>query len=167
MISSFTACAGVALVALGCASTVAVVQPGYRGLRFDGQSGIWSREVLPPGRYVLPENDRLVTRDVRYDARVEIVHATTADGEHVDVSAEVIERPVISELYELVTEAPPDYYETAVAPEVQVATREVVGRHTVAALGRGGLEDEILADLRRRTSGRHVEIDALTLRLVR
>jgi regulator of protease activity HflC (stomatin/prohibitin superfamily) len=77
----------------------------------------------------------------------------------------LIYRPVASELYELETEIGPTYYDEVVGPEFRSVARGVAARHPYMELHRKNeqIEDEVEADLRRRTAGKHVEIASVTL----
>jgi regulator of protease activity HflC (stomatin/prohibitin superfamily) len=156
----------------GCAT--AIVEPGHRGLLFEPGAGGLRREILQPGRYKLGAcflactSNRIDDFDVTYSTRPERVHAVSSEGLTLDLTLSVIYRPIISELYQLDTEIGPRYYDEVVGPEFRSVCREVFARHSYLDVTRGSppLQDEIEAELRRRTAGKHVEIDAVTLEAV-
>jgi hypothetical protein len=80
----------------------------------------------------------------------------------------VIYRPIVSELYQLDTEVGPNYYDEVIGPEFRSACRGVFARHSYAELQKNNesIENEIEAEVRRRTSGKHVEISSVTLESV-
>src|SRR5208283_4277817 len=93
------------------------------------------------------------------------VQTTSAEGLQLNLRLAVIYRPIISELYNLDTEIGTDYYREVIGPEFRSASRGVFARHSYLELLRKNeqIEDEIEADLRRRTTGKHVEIASVTL----
>src|ERR1700733_14664833 len=113
--------AGLALFAMGCATTV--VQPGHRGLLFQPRRGGLSREALVPGTYSLGwcflycTANRVDDFDVTYSTRREAVQARSAEALELGPTVAVTYRPVISELYALDTEIGPNYYDEVIAPE--------------------------------------------------
>jgi regulator of protease activity HflC (stomatin/prohibitin superfamily) len=158
-----------ALAATGCAT--ATIQPGHRGLLFAPHDGGLKREVLQPGAYKLGAcfiactSNRIDDFDVTYATRNERLRARSTEGLEVDLGVGIVYRPIISELYQLDTEIGPNYYDEVVGPELRSTLRGVLARHSYADLHRRdeALEDEIEAELRRRTAGRHVEIASVTL----
>jgi regulator of protease activity HflC (stomatin/prohibitin superfamily) len=145
---------------LGCAT----IEPGHRGLYFDVKRGL-QHDILMPGRHWTGMFDRIEDFDVTYSTRVEEVATTSSEGLPLGLRLAVIYRPVISELYELDTEIGPDYYKEVVGPEFRSAARGVFARHSYLELLRKNeqIENEIEADLRRRTAGKRVEIASVTL----
>jgi prohibitin 1 len=155
-----------AFAAFGCASTL--IEPGHRGLLFDPKQGL-GREVLQPGAYRIPASGRLDDFDVMYARRVEPLTVMTSEGLKVDVRADVLFRPIISELYFLDTEIGPAYYDEVVGPEFRAAARQRFAATGVLDVVRKGtrLEDEIESDLRMRIKGKHIEVAAVTLESVK
>ncbi|MGA7742745.1 MAG: SPFH domain-containing protein [Polyangia bacterium] len=149
-----------AVSAFGCAT----VDPGHRGLYFDVRHGL-QHEVLTPGRHWTGPFDRIEDFDVTYSTKDEDVQTTSAEGLQLNLRLAVIYRPIISELYNLDTEIGTDYYREVIGPEFRSAARGVFARHSYLELLRKNeqIEDEIEADLRRRTTGKHVEIASVTL----
>jgi regulator of protease activity HflC (stomatin/prohibitin superfamily) len=157
------------LGAAGCATTL--VEPGHRGLYFAPNSGGLRREVLPPGKYHLGwcflycTPNRIDDFDVTYSTRSEEVHTKSVEGLELDLRLSIIYRPVVSELYQLDTEIGPNYYDEVVSPEFRSACRGTFARHSYADLQKNSeaVEDEIEAEVRRRTAGKHIEINSITL----
>jgi regulator of protease activity HflC (stomatin/prohibitin superfamily) len=154
------AAAASAVTAGGCAT----VQPGHRGLHFDAFRGL-QHEVVQPGLHWTGIFDRIDDFDVTYSTANEEIHTTSAEGLQLDLRIAVIYRPVISELYELDTEIGTDYYREVIGPEFRSAARGVFARHSYLELLRKNeqIENEIEADLRRRTAGKRVEIASVTM----
>jgi regulator of protease activity HflC (stomatin/prohibitin superfamily) len=147
----------------GCAT----VEPGHRGLYFDVRRGL-QHQVLTPGLHWTGVLDHIEDFDVTYSTKTEEVRTTSSEGLQLDLRLAVIYRPVVTELYELDTEIGTDYYREVVAPEFRSAARGVFARHSYLELLRKNeqIEDEIEADLRRRTTGKRVEIASVTLEAI-
>jgi regulator of protease activity HflC (stomatin/prohibitin superfamily) len=147
----------------GCAT----VQPGHRGLYFDVRRGL-QHEVLTPGLHWTGVLDRVDDFDVTYSTQNEEVRTTSSEGLQLDLRLAVIYRPIVTELYELDTEIGTDYYREVIGPEFRSAARGVFARHSYLELLRKNeqIEDEIEADLRRRTAGKRVEIASVTLEAI-
>jgi len=147
----------------GCAT----VEPGHRGLYFDVRRGL-QHQVLTPGLHWTGVLDHIEDFDVTYSTKTEEVRSTSSEGLQLDLRLAVIYRPVVTELYELDTEIGTDYYREVVAPEFRSAARGVFARHSYLELLRKNeqIEDEIEADLRRRTTGKRVEIASVTLEAI-
>jgi len=152
----------------GCAYQT--LEPGHRGLRFDPHSGGLGHEVMAPGIHNLGwcfirDCGRIDDFDTTYSTRRETIHTTSLEGLTMDIHLAVIFRPVISELYELDSEIGPTYYEEVIGPEFRSASRGVFARHQYGELlvKNDKIEDEIEAEVRRRTQGKHVEIASITM----
>jgi regulator of protease activity HflC (stomatin/prohibitin superfamily) len=163
MIHPLMAAAVLATSALACAT----VEPGHRGLYFDVRRGL-QHQILLPGQHWVGLFDRIEDFDVTYSTRNEEVRTTSSEGLQLDLHVAVIYRPIISELYELDTEIGVDYYKEVVGPEFRSAARGVFARHSYLELLRKNeqIENEIEADLRRRTTGKRVEIASVTLEAI-
>jgi regulator of protease activity HflC (stomatin/prohibitin superfamily) len=153
----------------GCAATT--VEPGHRGLYFDPTGGGLRREVLAPGKYKLGfcflacTSNRVDDFDVTFSTRSEEVHTKSAEGLDLDLKLSVIYRPIVTELYQLDTEIGPNYYDEVIGPEFRSACRGVFARHSYMELQKKNesIENEVEAEVRRRTAGKHVEISSVTL----
>jgi regulator of protease activity HflC (stomatin/prohibitin superfamily) len=139
-------------------------------LRFDPHEGGLHTQVLQPGLYnlgwcVWRDCGRVDDFDVTYSTRRELVHTVSSEGLGMDLHVAVIYRPVISELYDLANEIGPAYYEEVIGPEFRSSSRGVFARHSYHDLmvKNEKIEDEIEAEVRRRTRGKHVEIGSITL----
>ncbi len=156
----------------GCATTL--VEPGHRGLYFAPSDGGLRREVLSPGKYKLGwcfifcTANRIDDFDVTFSTRTERIHTSSVEGLDLDLTLSVIYRPIVSELYALDTDIGPNYYEEVIGNEFRSACRGVFARHSYSELQKKneGIENEVEAELRRRTEGRHVEISSVTLEAV-
>jgi regulator of protease activity HflC (stomatin/prohibitin superfamily) len=162
----------VALGTAGCATTL--VEPGHRGLYFAPNGGGLHREVLQPGTYHLGwcfiycTANRVDDFDVTYSTRKEEVHTKSIEGLELGLQLSIIYRPIVSELYQLDTEIGPNYYDEVVAPEFRSACRGIFARHSYADLQKNSesVENEIEAEVRRRTAGKHIEINSVTLETI-
>jgi len=161
-----------ALGATGCATTT--VEPGHRGLYFAPNDGGLKRDVLQPGKYRLGwcfmycTPNRIDDFDVTYSTRQEEIDTKSAEGLNLHLKLSVIYRPIVSELYQLDTEIGPNYYDEVVGPEFRSACRGVFARHSYTELQKHNesIENEVEAEVRRRTAGKHVEISSVTLESV-
>jgi regulator of protease activity HflC (stomatin/prohibitin superfamily) len=169
--------AGVALVAAaagsaGCAATT--VEPGHRGLYFEPNGGGLRREVLQPGKYRLGwcflycTQNRVDDFDVTFSTHSENIRTKSSEGLDLDLKLSIIYRPVVSELYQLDTEIGANYYDEVIGPEFRSACRGVFARHSYTELQKKNeaIENEVEAEVRRRTGGKHVEISSITLEAV-
>jgi regulator of protease activity HflC (stomatin/prohibitin superfamily) len=144
---------------LGCAT----VDPGHRGLLFE-RSGL-QHDPLLPGTHWIGLTSRVEDFDVTYSTKTEDIKTTSSEGLSLDLRISLIYKPVVSELYELDTEVGTNYYDEVIAPELRSAARGVFAHHSYLELLRKNeqIEDEIEADVRRRTAGKHVEIASVTM----
>lgn len=161
-----------ALQMTACAT--ATIEPGHRGLYFAPSGGGLNREVLQPGKYKLGwcflycTSNRVDDFDVTYSTRTESIRTQSNEGLDIELKLSVIYRPVVTELYQLDTEIGANYYEEVVGPEFRSACRGVFARHSYTELQKKNesIENEVEAELRRRTAGKHVEISSVTLETV-
>ncbi len=166
VIAALTACSA------GCAATT--VEPGHRGLYFEPSGGGLRREVLQPGKYRLGwcflycTQNRVDDFDVTFSTHTEQIRTKSSEGLDLDLKLSIIYRPVVSELYQLDTEIGANYYDEVVAPEFRSACRGVFARHSYTELQKKNesIENEVEAEVRRRTAGKHVEISSITLEVV-
>lgn len=152
-----------ALILLGGCG--AVIEPGHRGLFFDPRHGGLQHEVLGPGWHRVGVYGRLDDFDVTYSTKKETLHTISAEGLGIDIKVSIIYRPVVSELYDLDVEIGANFYDEVIGPEFRTATRGVFARHTYLEVQRINekLEDEVEAEVRRRVTGKHVEISSVTM----
>ena len=148
--------------AAGACSTV---EPGHRALMFDPHSGGLQRDILREGRHWTGLFGRLEDFDITYSTHAENIQTTSSEGLQLALHIAVIYRPVLAELYELDSEIGLNYYDEVIGPEFRSAARGVFARHSYQELLRKNeqIEDEIETDLRRRVTGKHVEISSVTL----
>jgi regulator of protease activity HflC (stomatin/prohibitin superfamily) len=142
-----------------------VVEPGHRGLLFNPRRGGLQQEVLAEGWHRVGVYGRVDDFDVTYSTKHEDLRTISAEGLSMNVRVSIIFRPVVSELYDLDVEIGRNYYDEVVGPEFRTATRGVFARHSYLEVQRINeqLEDEIEAEVRRRISGKHVEISSVTM----
>jgi regulator of protease activity HflC (stomatin/prohibitin superfamily) len=153
----------------GCAGTL--VEPGHRGLLFDPKGGGLQQGVLQPGYYrhgicifssACPRVDDF---DVTFSRRTEEIQAASVEGLPVTLTLTLVYRPIASELYQLDTEIGPPYYDEVMGPEFRSSARDVIAHHSYLELNKENqkIEDDIEAELRSRTKGRHVEVSSVLL----
>ena len=157
---------------VGC--SYATVEPGHRGLLFEPNGGGLQHETLQPGKYKLGwcflscTPNRVDDYDVTYSTSHESIAAKSSEGLDVSLKLNIIYRPIVSELYQLDTEIGPNYYDEVIGPEFRSACREIFSHHSYVDFQRRNeaIENEVEADVRRRTAGRHMEIASVTLEAV-
>lgn len=168
---------GAAIAALSACSAGCVastVEPGHRGLYFEPNGGGLRREVLQPGKYRLGwcflycTQNRVDDFDVTFSTHSEGIRTKSSEGLDLNLKLSIIYRPVVSELYQLDTEIGANYYDEVIAPEFRSACRGVFARHSYTELQKKNedIENEVEAEVRRRTAGKHVEISSVTLEAV-
>jgi regulator of protease activity HflC (stomatin/prohibitin superfamily) len=150
------------IFATGCVT----IDPGHVGLMFT-RSGLEHRK-LEPGVYYVKPGDRIVDFDVTYSTHTEDIETASTEGLGLAMKIAVIYRPVPTELYDLDSDIGLNYYDEVIGPEFRSAARGVFARHSYLELLRHNedIENEIEADLRRRTAGKHVEISSVTMEAV-
>jgi hypothetical protein len=158
------------VLALSCCAgcSTGIVEPGHRAVFFDPANKGVRPEVLGPGRYKLGVYGRLEDFDVTYSTHKEALRINSADRLQIDVHLAIIYRPIVSEIYELDTEIGPNYYDEVIGPEFRSAAHGVFARHTYQELDQRieKIEDEIEADVRRRITGKHVEISSIVMEAI-
>ncbi|MGH7440403.1 MAG: SPFH domain-containing protein [Polyangiaceae bacterium] len=172
MSMALVAVAACGMGSAGCAATT--VEPGHRGLYFEPTGGGLRREVLQPGKYrlgvcfVYCTQNRVDDFDVTFSTKSEAIRTKSAEGLDLDLKLSIIYRPVVSELYQLDTEIGANYYDEVIGPEFRSACRGVFARHSYTELQKKNesIENEVEAEVRRRTGGKHVEISSVTLEAV-
>jgi regulator of protease activity HflC (stomatin/prohibitin superfamily) len=160
---------GAALGSTGCATTT--IEPGHRGLYFAPADGGLKREVLMPGKYKLGwcflycTPNRIDDFDVTYSTKSEEIDTKSAEGLDLHLKLSVIYKPIESEIYQLDTEIGPTYYDEVIGPEFRSACRGVFARHSYTELQKKNeqLENEVEAEVRRRTAGKHIDVSSVTL----
>lgn len=173
MRTAFLLCTAVGLSMLtGCAGTM--VEPGHRGLLFDPKNGGLQQEVLKPGYhrhagcFLSSVCARVDDFDVTFSRKTEEIETKSVEGLPLHLRLTIVYRPIIAELYQLDTEIGPNYYDEVIGPEFRSAARGVFARHSYLELQKKNepIENEIEAEVRRRASGRHVEISSVLLEQV-
>lgn len=143
------------------------VETGHLALLVKPSTGP-QHHPLEPGRHWIGAYDRVHDFDVTYSTKEEDIHTIDVDGLGMDVKVAIIYRPIKNELYDLDVEVGARYYDEVVGPEFRTATRGVFARHSYREVQKINekLEDEIESEVRRRTAGKHVEINSVTMEAV-
>jgi regulator of protease activity HflC (stomatin/prohibitin superfamily) len=159
-----------ALLTLTSGCAYETVQPGHQALRFDPHGGGLQHERLLPGQHgmgwcFLRDCGRLDDFDITYSTKHEGLATPSQEGLQMEIKMSVIYRPIAEELYQLDAEIGPNYYEEVVGPELRSVARGVFAHHSYAELlsKNEKIEDEIESDLRRRTHGKHVSVESITI----
>jgi regulator of protease activity HflC (stomatin/prohibitin superfamily) len=143
----------------------AVIEPGHRGLLFDPRRGGVQHEVLGPGYYRVGPWAHVEDFDVTFSTKKEDLHTISTEGLAMAVKVSLTYRPVLSELYDLLVEIGPNYYDEVVGPEFRSVAYGVFARHSYLEVQKikDQLEQEMEAELRRSIHGRHIEVSSVTL----
>jgi regulator of protease activity HflC (stomatin/prohibitin superfamily) len=156
-----------AMGVMGTGCVGETVEPGHRGLFFDPSEGL-QHDVLQPGYHhtgSVFRSGRIDDFDVTYSTRKEDITTASAEGLAMKLRLAIIYRPIQSDLYELDTEIGPNYYDEVIGPEFRSAARGVLARHPYGELlvKNAKIEDEIEDEVRKRTQGKHVEVNSITM----
>ena len=158
------ACVLAIMFSAGCTT----VNPGHLGLLFQSLGGGLQRQPLKPGLYYVGAYSRVEDFDVTYSTHAEEIQTASSEGLGLTMRIAVIYRPVVAELYELDSEIGLNYYDEVIGPEFRSAARGIFARHSYLELLRHNedIENEIETDIRRRISGKHIEISSVTMEAV-
>lgn len=148
----------------GCAT----IEPGHVGLMFRGLSGGLQHDKLNPGVYYVAPFNHVDDFDITYSSRQEQIETTSQEGLHLTLHVAVMYRPIVSELYDLDADIGLNYYDEVIGPEFRSAVRGVFAHHSYLELLQKNeqIEDELEGVVRRRTTGKHVEISSITMERV-
>jgi regulator of protease activity HflC (stomatin/prohibitin superfamily) len=140
------------------------VQAGHQGLMFKSFGGL-QRDRMSPGLYWTGLLNHVEDFDITYSTHHETIETTSAEGLKLTLNLSVIYRPVVDELYDLDADIGLNYYDEVVGPEFRSAARGVFAAHSYLELLKKNeaIEDEVEAALRRRVTGKHVEVSSVTL----
>ncbi len=147
------------------------IASGHRGLRFEPHGGL-QREILSEGKHqlgifcFLHDCGGIEDFDVTFSTKHAELHTTSQDHLALDLELSVIYKPIISELYELQTEiGGANYFDEVIGPEFRSAASGVFAHHMYQEIhaSKEAIENEIEADVRRRTKGKHVAIESITI----
>lgn len=155
-------------ILFACLAGCATVDPGHLGLMFKPTAGGLQRTPLKPGLYALGTFDHIEDFDVTYSTKTEEIVTASSEGLGLTMHVAVIYRPILTELYDLDADIGLNYYDEVIGPEFRSAARGVFARHSYLELLRHNedIENEIETDLRRRISGKHVEVSSVTMESV-
>jgi regulator of protease activity HflC (stomatin/prohibitin superfamily) len=156
------------LVLLGLLFTTACgtsIQPGQRGLYWRPLSQGLSPETLKDGFYWQAPWNSVYRYDVRWQSHTEDIDALSADDLQVLIKAAIIIRPNPEELYFLVQEVGPEFYQQIVKPQFMAAVRSVVSGYNMVTVPERSAEiaSKVQAVVVENLKGRHLEIHNVAL----
>ena len=123
--------------------------------------------VYGEGVHIVAPWNRLTRYDVRTQDQKELLHVLTNNGLSVSLETSIRYRPVRDELPRLHAEIGPGYYEVILAPVVRSEARKVGGRYSpeeIYSRKREVVEQEILSEVQKAITGKHVELEAILIR---
>lgn len=147
----------------GCA---AIIKPGFNGVinRPLGK-GLNTEKVYDDGfAWKWPWNNML-KYNVQLTSYEEEVSILTSDELHTTLTVSVILKPKQEELPSLILEIGDNYYQSIVRPEFYSVTRNTMAKFHYSELSARSneIEDAIESALKIKLSGKHIEIDHVTL----
>ncbi|NOZ48108.1 MAG: prohibitin family protein [Chlorobi bacterium] len=164
-ISIFNLAIGIAIIFIvnGCA---AIIKPGYNGVinRPLGR-GLKTEKVYADGlAWKMPWNN-MMKYNVQLKSYQEEISILTSDELHTTLSVSVILKPKQDELPSLILEIGRNYYQSIVKPEFISVTRSILAKYIYSELSAKSteIETEIFENLKNELSGKHIDIDRVTL----
>jgi regulator of protease activity HflC (stomatin/prohibitin superfamily) len=123
--------------------------------------------VFGEGVHLIAPWNRFTRYDVRTQDQKEVLHVLTNNGLSVSLETSIRYRPAREELPKLHAEIGPGYFEVIVAPVLRSEARKVGGRYSpeeIYSSKREVVEHEILAEVRKAVTGKHIELEAILIR---
>lgn len=141
------------------------VQPGQRGLRWYPFSQGLAPQPLKDGFYWRAPWNNVYIYDVKWQSYTENIDALSADDLQVIIKGSIILRPIPEEVYFLVQEVGPDFYQRVVRPEFMAAVRSVVSGYSMVTVPERSAEiaSKVQAVVVEKLKGRHLEIASIAL----
>jgi regulator of protease activity HflC (stomatin/prohibitin superfamily) len=144
----------------------ATIPSGHTGVLV--RPGGVAAAALEEGAHVIGPFASVEIYDLRAQERTEDLTALSADGSTLEARASLLTfHPLPAELVALAREVGPDYYEALVRPVVRSTVRRVLAGLRADRLDTPtiiGAEREITRLVTERLAGRHVALDAISLR---
>lgn len=144
------------------------IPTGRAGIEWAPTQGTMRRPLNEGIHWISPFAS--VTRvDLREQEREEPLDVLALNGLDIKLTSSVLYQPLPKEVFELVTETGPTYYETLVAPYLRSSARKVVGRYTpeeIYSTKREQIEHEIREEILQKLNGKHVRVNAVLIREV-
>jgi regulator of protease activity HflC (stomatin/prohibitin superfamily) len=157
----------VAVIATGAAACVRI-DSGQMGVKWRALTGTADRAYGEGWNIVLPW-DRMFVYSVRLQDRKEDLHILANNGLSIALETSVRFRVDPDELVPLHVEIGPDYYNSIVAPILRSEARKVGGRYSpeeIYSSKREAVENEILSEVAKAITGRHIKVQAILIRNV-
>jgi regulator of protease activity HflC (stomatin/prohibitin superfamily) len=152
--------------ALAALAACATIPSGHTGVLL-GPGGV-AAAPLEEGTHVIGPFASVEIYDLRSQERTEDLTALSADGTALEARASLLTfHPLPGQAVALAREAGPNYYEVLVRPVVRSTVRRVLARLPADRLDTPtiiGAEREITRFVTERLAGRHVALDAISLR---
>ncbi len=144
-----------------------VVDSGHRGIVFETLGSGTSKKMLDEGMHVMPIWNQVIPYDLRVREMKEKLSVLSNNGLTLHVEASVRFRVAADELFELQTQAGPNFAEILVAPVVRSEARKVFGRYApeeIYSSRREEIERQIQEEVLKALQGKHVVVEAVLVR---
>lgn len=150
------------LILAGCGTTV---RPGQMGLKWQPLTKGLSKEPVREGFYSHAFWNDVFVYSIQWQSFTEKVDVLTKDDLHITVEAVAKARLLPKELYQLQLEVGPDFYNTVLKPEFLTTVRSTLADYTMVEIPEKSpeIEAKVLADLRRRIEGKHLEVNNVAI----
>jgi regulator of protease activity HflC (stomatin/prohibitin superfamily) len=150
--------------AAGCAT----VPTGRTGVEWTPTRGTLQRSLGEGFHFVSPFS-RVYTVDLREQEREEDLDVLADNGLDIKLTGSILFQPIDTEVYRLIEQTGPRYYETLIAPYVRSSARRVVGRYSpeeIYSTKREQIEREIRQEVVAKLEGKHLQVNAILIREV-
>ena len=146
------------------------IQSGELGIRWSRFTGTRIGEVYKEGLRVIPPWDQLYVYNVRQQEMHDSITVLSSNGLPIWIKYSARYQPAIHRIAELHQQFGPTYAELLIRPEIVSGLRRVIGNYKpdqVYSRDEEGLNDEVLATIRRELQMYPVVIDKILLKELR
>ncbi len=152
----------IVVVSSGCS----VIKPGYNAMKNNNWGkGLKTDQIYSDGVVWHWPWVRMIDYNLQWQTYSEKVAILTKDELHINMTVSVTLRPKKDELPLLELEVGRDYYDNIVRPEFISITRNVFSSYKYSRVSPDSpkIEEEIYQTLIRKTAGKHLEFDNVTV----
>lgn len=151
---------------VGLIAGCSVIQPGERGVKYYPYrlNGLRVEKIYDDGIiWRLPWG--VVKYNIQWQTYQENIAILTQDELHTTIMISVILRPKEDELAKLILEIGEDYYKKIIQPELFTVARSAFAKYKYMDLAQKSalIENEIMAELKTRIAGSHIELDKIAI----
>lgn len=142
-------------------SCVSIIGPGEVGLMWRPYgTGLSQKPLESRVQFYAPWNS-VFTYSIQWQSYQEKVEVLTRDDLTITVTADIILRPKMNELYELQMEIGRDYYGKVVKPQFRTSIRNVLSAYNMVSISKEtpNVAAQIKRNLDEKLKDKHVEID--------